>query len=158
VTHTVAAENFSPDYLKINPHGTVPSLVVPTLDQPLIDSRDILEYLDNVNKLSLTPQDATLKATVEKVVALVHFDDVHRNLILLQARDTEEYEKIRTGIFGAFIATRQEVLEKFHSAHPEHPFYGPKVAENGALNRIYTTGPSAERDAFSKKPRRGIFD
>lgn len=89
------------------------------------------------------------------IVALVHSDDAGTNLILLQARDMEEYECKRTGAFGEFIATRQKVLENHHSANPEHPFYGPKVMENGALHRIYTTKPSAEHARFFEETQAG---
>ena len=136
--------------------GTVPSLVVPSLDQPLIDSRTILEYLDTAKGApSLGPADTGSKATVKAIVDLVHADDVSTNLVLLQARDPEEYQSKRTGPFGAFIATRQQRLESLQSAHPEHPFYGPKSKENGALHRIYTTDPSPEREAFFKDTHEG---
>lgn len=149
------AENFNPDYLEINPMGTVPSLIVPSLDHPLIDSRTILEYLDKASGPSLASADSGSKATIEAIIDLVHSDDVSTNLILLQARDSEEYQNKRTGPFGAFIATRQRKLESLHSAHPEHPFYGPKSEENGVLNRIYTTDPSTEREAFFRDTHEG---
>lgn len=36
--------NFTVEYCKLNPHMTVPTLVLPHLENPLIDSRDILKY------------------------------------------------------------------------------------------------------------------
>jgi glutathione S-transferase len=146
----VAAENFQPDYLKINPMGTVPSLIVPSLTQPLTDSRDILKYLDEIKTSTLIPLDEIAKEKMEAIIDLVHSEDVNTNIILLQARNLEEYEDIRNGVFGAYIATRQEVLEKHRAAYPDHPFYGPKSEENGILHNLYTTVPSAEHDAFFK--------
>lgn len=130
--------------------GTVPSLVVPSLAQPLIDSRDVLKYLDETQTPFLTPSDPKAKAAMQAIIDLVHGDDVSTNLILLQARDLEEYEDKRTGPFGAYIATRQQVLEKHRTLYPDHPFYGPKSKENGMLHKIYTTGPCDERDEFFK--------
>ena len=147
----MAAENFHPDYLKVNPMGTVPSLVTPSLPTPLIDSRDILAHLDSLKPSpSLTPSDAKTKATMQAIIDLVHGDDVGTNLILLQARDEDELEDKRTGPFGAYIATRQKVLEKHRAALPEHDFYGPKAEENGMLHRNYTTAPPSEREQFFK--------
>lgn len=148
----VAAENFDPEYLKVNPNGTVPSLVVSSLPQPIIDSRFILEYLDQSRtgseSPSLTPSDQATKARMDAIVDLVHSDDAGTNLILLQARDEEEYNEKRAGPFAAYIATRQQTLEKHGSAFPNHIFYGPKAKENGSIHRIYTTGPGSERDTF----------
>jgi glutathione S-transferase len=151
----VGAANFDPEYLKINPMGTVPSLVVPSLSKPLTDSRDVLNYLDEIKTPSLIPSDPKLKATMDAIVDLVHADDVGTNLILLQARDVEELNSKRTGGYGDFIAARQRVLEDNHSAYPDHPFYGPKAVENGALHKLYTTEPSAEHDAFFKETHAG---
>lgn len=149
------AANFDPEYLKINPMGTVPSLVVPSLNKSLIDSRDVLNYLDEIKTPSLTPSDPKLKATMDAVIALVHSDDVGTNLILLQARDVKELNDKRTGGYGDFIAARQRALEKNHLTYPDHPFYGPKAIENGALHHLYTTGPSAEHDKFFKETHSG---
>jgi glutathione S-transferase len=148
----VAAENFDPEYLKINPNGTLPSLVVPSLPQPIIDSHLILQYLDQSRtgseSPSLTPPDLANKATMDAIVDLVRSSDAAANLILLRARDEEEYNEKRAGPFAAYIALRQRTLEKYNSAFPNHIFYGPKAKENSVLHRIYTTGPGHERDAF----------
>jgi glutathione S-transferase len=153
--YIVAAANFDPEYLMINPMGTVPSLVVPSLSKPLTDSRDVLNYLDEVKTPSLTPSDPKLKAIMDAIVSLVHSDDVGTDLILLQARDVEELNGKRTGGYGDFIAVRQKVLENNHTAYPDHPFYGPKAIENGALHNLYTTKPSAEHEAFFKETQAG---
>ncbi|KAJ0422301.1 hypothetical protein BJY00DRAFT_280628 [Aspergillus carlsbadensis] len=42
----MTAQNLEPEYVKINPHGTIPSLNHPSFKTPLMDSVDILEYLD----------------------------------------------------------------------------------------------------------------
>jgi glutathione S-transferase len=153
----VSAANFDPDYLEINPMGTVPSLIVPSLDRPLVDSRTILEYLDRAKSPSLEPADVSRKTVMQAIIDLVHSDDVGTNLILLQARDPQEYQDKRSGPFGAFIATRQNKLESLHLSYPEHPFYGQKSRENGVLHRIYTTEPSAEREAFFKETHKGYI-
>jgi len=154
----LTAENFHPDYLKINPNGTVPSLVI-SAQKFLVDSREILEYLDHTQvgnkKRSLAPdsQEAILKTN--EIVELVHSADLDTNLILLRARDLAEYENKRDGPFGAYIATRQKVLEDHSASYPEHSFYGPKSIENGLLHRIYTTGPCKERDNFFGETHEG---
>jgi glutathione S-transferase len=153
--HAVSADNFNPEYLQINPMGTVPSLIAPSLDSPLTDSRTILEYLDKSKGPSLAPLDDRSKATMQAIIDLVHSDDVGTNLILLRARDPGEYQNKRTGPFGAFIATRQRKLEYLHSENPDHSFYGPKSKENGMLHRLYITDLSDEHQAFFRETHEG---
>ena len=147
------AENFEPEYMKINPNGTVPSLVVTAHNKPLIDTRSILEYLDQSSPNStrtpaLTPTDPEIKIRANALIELVHSSDLDTNLILLACRDEAELEEKRSGVFGSFVAARQAVLKKYHQIDPSNALYAAKVKENGALSHIYTTGPSDERKAF----------
>lgn len=155
----VAGDNFNVEYLKINPKGTVPSLVVRSESNTLTDSRDILDYLDQVSASSrvssLTPFDAAARVTMDAIIELVHSNDADTNLILLQARDLEEYQEKQSGPFGAYIAVRQTVLEGNHATYPEYTLYGSKAKENGVFHKIYTTGPGIERDAFFESTRNG---
>jgi glutathione S-transferase len=67
----LAGDQLKPDYLKLNPHG-----VVPTLDhdgQIVIDSNVINEYLDEVEpKEGFTPEDPVKRARMR---TLMHFID-----------------------------------------------------------------------------------
>jgi glutathione S-transferase len=67
----LAGDQLKPDYLKLNPHG-----VVPTLDhdrQIVIDSNVINEYLDEVEpKKGFTPEDPVKRARMR---TLMHFID-----------------------------------------------------------------------------------
>lgn len=148
----MTAENFDPDYLKINPNGTVPSLISASFSRHLVDSREILNYLDGSRSsgTNLTPKDPQVQELVDKLIELVHSDDVGTNLILLQARNKEEMEAKKASPFKDFVGNRQKVLEKNKAAFPDHPFYGPKSAENGALNKLYETDIGPEHEEFFK--------
>ena len=146
----MGAGNFDIEYLKSNNMGTIPALNSSDLKGPLMDSTEILEYLDRGHPnsgTSLAPKTDEEKTAMKKCIDLVHSAELNTNLILLQARDAQELEHVK-GNFGGFIATRQSVLEKNHTDHPDHKFYGPKAKENGGLNKIYTTPVGPDHEAF----------
>ncbi|KAI0379624.1 hypothetical protein F5Y04DRAFT_259493 [Hypomontagnella monticulosa] len=144
----MTAENFDPEYLGINPNGTIPSLTSPSLAQPLIESVDILRFLDEARGKSLVPKDPASKERMQEIIDLVHSDEVSTNLILLQARDHEEMNAKRSSMWNDFVSARQAKLEKGKAAHPNHSFYGLKSAENGALYKIYASPSEDELRTF----------
>ncbi|KAK4244268.1 hypothetical protein C7999DRAFT_35384 [Corynascus novoguineensis] len=145
----VGGENFNPEFLKIQPNGTIPALTSSELDKPLIESVDILAYLDKLrpDSRSLFPEDAAQRKKVDSLIAVVHQDQMSTNLILLGARDKTELDERKRGIWRQFVNNRQEKLEKYGAADPENPFYAPKTKENGQLHEVYNTevGPAHER-------------
>jgi glutathione S-transferase len=60
-----AGESHTPDYLKLNPKGVVPTLV--DRGEPIIESTVICEYLDDVQPApALRPDDPVLRAKMRK--------------------------------------------------------------------------------------------
>jgi glutathione S-transferase len=149
----VTAKNFEPDYLKINPNGTIPSLTAPSLAKPLVDSVEILEYLDRSrpDTTPLTPTDSSSKARVKQLIDLVHSAQADTNLILLQARSYGELEGKKKSMWMTFLSNRQATLEKYRAEDPAHPFYERRAAENGALLQLYTSEPTAEHTKFFER-------
>ncbi len=69
-TSVTKREHFSPEYLKINPRGIVPTLVHD--DRVIRESQVILEYLDDAfPKLPLRPESAYEKATMRLWTKLI---------------------------------------------------------------------------------------
>ena len=149
----VAGENFAPDYIKINPNGTVPSLLASSEDKPLTDSRDILKFLDHHSVSPgaphLTPSDASTALVMNKLIDLVHSEEMDTNTILLGARNEAELSTKKSGMFNDFITNRQAALEKYHSAEPQNTFYENKLKQNGVLYHLYSTKSSdLDKSAF----------
>ncbi|KAL7931884.1 hypothetical protein V8C35DRAFT_308802 [Trichoderma chlorosporum] len=143
--------NFDPEYLKINPNGTVPSLTSPSLDKPLIESTDALRFIDALDGNStLIPSDPKVKANVQAILDVVHSDDAGTNTILLLARDDGEMKKKKASGYRDFVVNRQTRLEKEQAADPAHSFYGPKILENGAVSKFYVAEISDEHKRFYK--------
>ncbi|MEY2804936.1 MAG: hypothetical protein RL657_2272 [Pseudomonadota bacterium] len=66
----LSGEQHDPAYLKINPQGAVPALVVEGLSRPLFQSMAIMDYLDQAHPVpSLMPTDPADRA---RVLALAH--------------------------------------------------------------------------------------
>ncbi|AAW43687.2 expressed protein [Cryptococcus deneoformans JEC21] len=128
-------ENFSPSYLKININGTVPTLIVPTLEtigagvntryRSLRDTVSICDFLDQARSShtantssdkpapTLTPATIDGKALSDSVIELVHRPIVDPNFIALSALNNEELKrKLRSGP-GKSLAIRREALQSY---------------------------------------------
>ncbi|MCJ1252951.1 hypothetical protein MMC24_000757 [Lignoscripta atroalba] len=136
----MAAENFHPQYRRINPAGTVPSLVIPSSPTPLTESRAILEYLDlNSPPPSLYPSSPSTVLATNTLIALIHSPSLDTTLLLLTARSSPELAAKKSSPFKTYITNRQRALEKFHAADPENHFYASKLTENTELYDVYST-------------------
>ncbi|KAJ5145902.1 uncharacterized protein N7515_000466 [Penicillium bovifimosum] len=156
----VEGENFAPEYVKINPNGTIPSMTSASLPEPLVDSADILKYLDSNRSKgsSLFPGDPKQRSKVEELIAHVHQPQLSTNLILLQARDVQEMNAKKAGIWKVFVGNRQEKLTKYGAAHPEIPLYASRTPENGQLYRLYNTEIGPEHQQFFDDSHQGYKD
>ncbi|KAL1953864.1 hypothetical protein VTO42DRAFT_2088 [Malbranchea cinnamomea] len=147
----LGGENFNPDFLRIQPNGTIPALTSSDLEEPLIESADILRYLDKLRpgSRSLFPANPAQRQKVDALIEHIHQPHMSTNLILLGARNKEEMDGKRTGPFKQFVNNRQEKLERYAAAHSElNQFYAPKTKENAKLYELYNraeVGPEHEQ-------------
>ncbi|KAF4462478.1 maleylacetoacetate isomerase [Fusarium albosuccineum] len=147
----VTAENFEPEYLKINPHGTVPSLVSSSLEKALVQSADILRYVDNLGKPSLVPTDPEVRKRSQEIIDLVHSHDADTNTILFTARDNEEMKAKKASMWNGFLQNRQDKLEKEHTAAADNAFYRFKRAENASVQILYATDIGKDHEHFYER-------
>ncbi|KAM0478881.1 hypothetical protein ACHAPX_004858 [Trichoderma viride] len=140
-------DNFAPDYIKINPNGTVPSLTAPSLSKPITESADILRWIDARGTKTLEPEDA---ARSKQIVDLVHSPTMSTNLILFQARDAHEMKNKQNSFWNTFLEDRQSRLEKELAAQPSHPFYVSKTAENLSVTSLYRADVGPTHEDFYK--------
>ncbi|KFY64907.1 hypothetical protein V496_02937 [Pseudogymnoascus sp. VKM F-4515 (FW-2607)] len=157
----VHGENFAPEYVKINPNGTIPSLTSTSLPEALIESADILKYLDSNHPMGSTlfPANSEQLSKVEELIAHVHQPRLSTNLILLQARDEQELDAKTAGPWKGFIDDRQEKLVKYGALHPEIPLYVSRTQGNGRMYDIYNAheiGP--EHQQFFDESLQGYRD
>jgi len=136
----IEGNNFNPDFLKLNPKATLPTLVLP--NETLKDTKSSVAYL------IANASSPVGKPSGTDFVDRIHADAVDPNVALLATRNNEELAAKAAGIPGTFVANRQAQLGKFAPTAPEFAtFYAEKIKSNGFLNDIYQGRASAEAKA-----------
>ncbi|OBZ79908.1 hypothetical protein A0H81_00720 [Grifola frondosa] len=130
VVNLVEGANFVPDFLKINPKGTLPTL---TADgKAYTSTAEVTAYL-----VEHAPKKvARGTAFIDKI----HEDRYDPNAPLLLTRSEEELKSSASGFPFTFVQNRQNSLEK-HAQTPEgaayKELYESKIAVNGGILAIY---------------------
>ncbi|OCF73207.1 hypothetical protein I204_06437 [Kwoniella mangroviensis CBS 8886] len=129
-------ENFAPSYLKINFNGTVPTLVVPTLEttgndvdtryRSLKDTISICDFLDHARSASsghiqhaekpaptLAPATIEGKGLSDEIINLIHVYTVDPNFVAVAARDEAELRDKAKRPPGKSLAIRREALQRY---------------------------------------------
>lgn len=103
-----AGANFDPGFLKINPKGTVPTLVIPG-EETLVGTVDTLRYI-----IANAPHPAS-KPSGTDFIKRVHDESIDAHSALFSARDEAELSVKRKGICGTFLSQREVALNKYRS-------------------------------------------
>jgi len=137
----------------------VPTLIAPSISEPLVDTRPILDFLDqsrpSKDRPDLTPVGAQDKAAANALVELVHSSDLETGLVLFGCLSNDEIDRIKASPLFAYLAARNVALEQYLSADSTNQFYGAKLKENGGLYHLFTDAPQTDRDAFFKDTAAG---
>jgi len=127
----IEGANFDPEFVKLNPLATLPTLVTP--EEVLGNTTDVVQWL-----IKNAPKPAG-KASGTDFVKKIHEDDVDPNFALLSARNEEELKAKNGSIPGLFIRNRQNALDKFSEVAEasQATFYVEKKKANGFLVDVY---------------------
>ncbi|KAG1773143.1 hypothetical protein EDD22DRAFT_965494 [Suillus occidentalis] len=126
VVNLAEGENFAPAFLKINPQGTLPTLVRAS------------------NRVAVAPGTGFIRK--------IHETQYDPNFPKLSARHEDELRSKASGFSMMFLQNRQGALEK-HSGTSQgadhREFYDAKIAENGRILSIYQSkAPENVKDNF----------
>ncbi|KAF4572745.1 GST N-terminal domain-containing protein [Pleurotus pulmonarius] len=139
----VLGENFKPDFVKINPNATLPTL-----------EADGKAYTSTTEVTAYLVQNAPkkVKAGNADFIKEIHEDSIDPNFALLLARNQEELAAKAAGLPGVFLSNRQDTLAKVAASTEGkefEEFYADKIAGNGGLLDIYRGNAlEATKDGF----------
>ncbi|KIR67179.1 hypothetical protein I312_102515 [Cryptococcus bacillisporus CA1280] len=134
-------ENFEPSYLKINPAGTVPTLVVG--NDTFTDSTSAVAEI-----VKIAPQKLKSKGVPSggSIIEEIHSAAIDPNTTLLIATDDEDRKTKINGIPKGFLAGRQKTLDKLVKNPPEEfkEFLIKKQADNKQLLEFFIAEPDEQ--------------
>ncbi|KAF8506674.1 hypothetical protein F5888DRAFT_1791086 [Russula emetica] len=129
-------ENFSPSFLRLNPKGTVPTLIVPLEDtlspqmenryKAITDTEALIAFLDKSRSVMshthttsaapapvLSPATVSLSSTAKSIITLLHSAPASpESLFCLNARDLPALRTVAPSV-RAFLKGRKGSLERY---------------------------------------------
>ncbi|KAF8524230.1 hypothetical protein JB92DRAFT_2827121 [Gautieria morchelliformis] len=122
--------NFHPNFLKLNPNGTLPTLA--TSKKIYTSTAEVVRYL-----IDHAPRPAG-KPSGTDLLEILHGAAIDPNFSMLSARSEAELKAKGMGIGGRFVRGRQNSLERLARTAPEYKaFYKTKLAQNGFLVSLF---------------------
>ncbi|KDQ63573.1 hypothetical protein JAAARDRAFT_29594 [Jaapia argillacea MUCL 33604] len=157
-------ENFLPTYLRINPKGTVPTLVVPfekTLSadvesrfKALTDSISIVQFLDKsrtvisrTHTTSAAPAPALAPATIafsavsKRIIELLHADDVSSYVLTFETAKDEASLKVLAKVLLPMLRARRETLDSLLSEAEKGTVHASEKTKLFWLEKKVQDGP-----------------
>ncbi|KAL1413633.1 hypothetical protein Q8F55_001411 [Vanrija albida] len=136
--------NFNPEFLKVNPNGTVPVFV--TTDGHKYEST--ISSVKEILKRAPKPpkHDAHHTHELDKIIKEIHNPAHDPNDLFFLPVDDADREAKAKGIVGGFLANRQKALEAFAPDAPAEfkAFLEGKQRANGHLLEFFTGNPDQE--------------
>jgi hypothetical protein len=122
-------DNFSPEFLKHNPNGTLPALV--HNGKSYISTVEVIEYLVSVSSKKVAPATS--------ITTVVHEDKYDPNFAFVASRNDEEFAQVSNGIGAGFTASRLAGLRKYAAspeAQPHKEFYDKQITKISSLDAL----------------------
>ncbi|KAJ7130072.1 hypothetical protein C8R43DRAFT_670276 [Mycena crocata] len=151
IVNLVEGENFAPEFLKLNPNATLPTL-----------ESDGKVYTSTAEVVAALVKDAPVKVKAgTSIIETIHEDKYDPNFAFVLSRNDAELSAKSSGLAGMFVSHRQAALEKYSQAPEAAPFkafYEKKLGENGGMLAIITGKAPAEHKAGFFAKSQAHFD
>ncbi|KZO96258.1 hypothetical protein CALVIDRAFT_549768 [Calocera viscosa TUFC12733] len=137
-----AAENLSPEFVKISKPGTLPVLVAN--GETYTSTIDVTRYL-----VAHAPHPAA-PSKHHSLIDAVHADAIDPNFPLVGARSAAELEAKKSAFPGDSARNRYNAVVKFNEEADAEmkQYYKTKLPTLGFLNTLYTDAPAAQVEGF----------
>ncbi len=130
LVNTLRAEHLSPSYVRINPHGTIPTLVHNGM--VVVDALTILHYIDDeLEGPALTPERTEERARMEKWLEV-------QDIFPLQELCFGTLEGLKARVANQIIDERIEIAGRMAERYPDlRARYHAKLDDMEAFAEIY---------------------
>lgn len=143
------AENFSPEFLAINPNHTIPTLVIQDNGETEVrgDTKSVVEYLDSLagNRLSVPSKKEEIDAFLKEM----HEEADVGNPLFVTSGSPQELEA-KKSIIVPFLEGRIKGWESYIKQAPEHAeLYKKNIEEAKGLIATYQSGEASSMFAVN---------
>jgi len=125
----VEGANFDPEFLKLNPGATLPTLT--DNGKSYTSTTAVIDHLVSISSVEVAPETSITKT--------VHEGNIDPNFAFVAARNEEELTKVSGGFVNVFMTTRLGGLKK-HAASDEgrayKTFYDAKIAAIAGVHAL----------------------
>ncbi|KAI0252302.1 hypothetical protein BJV78DRAFT_1204333 [Lactifluus subvellereus] len=129
IVDLVEGANFDPEFLKLNPNATLPTL---THDgESYTSTTAVIDHLVSISSVEVAAETSITKT--------VHEDKIDPNFAFLAARNEEELAEVSGGFGNVFTTTRLGGLKKYAATEEGQAyktFYDAKIAATGRMHAL----------------------
>ncbi|KAI0297054.1 hypothetical protein B0F90DRAFT_1635100, partial [Multifurca ochricompacta] len=129
VVNLIEGANFDPEFVKVNPHATLPTLTHE--GKSFTSTVAVINYLVSISSTKIAPETSITK--------VVHEDKIDPNFAFVASRNDEELAKTSSGFANIFTSTRLGGLKKF-AATPEgqvhKAFYDKQITSISGVHAL----------------------
>jgi len=134
--------NFDPEFLKLNPNGTLPTLTHG--GNSFTSTAAVIDYLVTISSKKVAPATS--------ITTEVHEDKVDPNFALVASRNDEELAKVAGGFVPTFTSSRLAGLKKFAEtpeAEPHKESHDKNIAKISGLDALLSgNAPDHAKQGF----------
>jgi len=151
IVNLVEGENFKPEFLKLNPNATIPTLTHG--GKSFTSTTEVVNYLASISSTKVAPETT--------ITTVVHEDRIDPNSVLFSARNDEELAKVSGGFANVFTTTRLGYLKRY-AMTPEgqahKSFYDQRIAAISGLYALLNGQASDEVKQSSFSATTALWD
>ncbi|KAI9454646.1 hypothetical protein BJY52DRAFT_711869 [Lactarius psammicola] len=137
IVNLIEGANFDPEFLKLNPNGTIPTLAHE--GKSFTSTAAVIDYLVTISSKKVAPATS--------ITTVVHEDKIDPNFAFVASRNDEELAKVVGGFAPVFMSTRLAGLKKHAAtveAEPHKDFHDKQIEKISGIDALLSGNAPAE--------------